>query len=579
MNILLVGGTCSLMNNIILKLRKEGHRVFLLTGDKYKHSKYEKVFERYDFPYDSENLNEIIESVNPDVTILLGAFDTNYLWNGEERETVHFISHMVNILVAYSVVNRGKLIYLSSDEVFSGDYPDDITEGEKFSGYGIRPAALSQAEELCENFRVNRGLDITVLRLDHLYSIPKDKNDINNICAGMCLEYLRDGYIKADENHTFSMLYEKDAVEYIYKVVKSKKRAHSIYHLSSNDVVNEVELASWILQVMQSEANIVTTPGKNGRCVLSNIISSQIAIHTLYGGVVPEIASRKHIEKINQVIEEALKEAGVTLDDLDAIGVTYGPGLVGALLVGVAEAKAISFAKDLPLVGVHHIEGHISANYIENLDLEPPFLCLVVSGGHTHLVIVKDYGEFEILGRTRDDAAGEAFDKVARAIGLGYPGGPKIDKLSKEGNPYAFDFPKAKIEDAPYDFSFSGVKSAVLNHLNKCKMQGEEIVAADIAASFQRCVVEVLVEHAIMAAKDYHIKKLAIAGGVASNSGLRSAMEEACKKNQIKFYHPSPIFCTDNAAMIGVAAYYEFLKGTRHGMDLNAVPNLKLGER
>ena len=239
MNILLVGGTCSLMNNIILKLRKEGHRVFLLTGDKYKHNKYEKVFERYDFPYDSENLNEVIESVNPDVTILLGAFDTNYLWNGEERETVHFISHMVNILVAYSVVNRGKLIYLSSDEVFSGDYPDDITEGEKFSGYGIRPAALSQAEELCENFRVNRGLDITVLRLDHLYSIPKDKNDINNICAGMCLEYLRDGYIKADENHTFSMLYEKDAVEYIYKVVKSKKRAHSIYHLSSNDVVNE----------------------------------------------------------------------------------------------------------------------------------------------------------------------------------------------------------------------------------------------------------------------------------------------------------------------------------------------------
>lgn len=334
-----------------------------------------------------------------------------------------------------------------------------------------------------------------------------------------------------------------------------------------------------ILAIESSCDETAASVVKNGRTILSNVISSQIDLHKLYGGVVPEIASRKHIEKINQVIEEALKEADVTLDDLDAIGVTYGPGLVGALLVGVAEAKAISFAKDLPLVGVHHIEGHISANYIENLDLEPPFLCLVVSGGHTHLVIVKDYGEFEILGRTRDDAAGEAFDKVARAIGLGYPGGPKIDKLSKEGNPYAFDFPKAKIEDAPYDFSFSGVKSAVLNHLNKCKMQCEEIVAADIAASFQRCVVEVLVEHAIMAAKDYHIKKLAIAGGVASNSGLRSAMEEACKKNQIEFYHPSPIFCTDNAAMIGVAAYYEFLKGTRHGMDLNAVPNLKLGER
>lgn len=318
---------------------------------------------------------------------------------------------------------------------------------------------------------------------------------------------------------------------------------------------------------------------KNGRTILSNIISSQIELHKLYGGVVPEIASRKHIEKINQVIEEALKEADVTLDDLDAIGVTYGPGLVGALLVGVAEAKAISFAKDIPLVGVHHIEGHISANYIEHPDLEPPFLCLVVSGGHTHLVVVKDYGTFEILGRTRDDAAGEAFDKVARAIGLGYPGGPKIDRLSKEGNAYAFDFPKAKVDEAPYDFSFSGVKSAVLNHLNKCKMQGEEIVAADVAASFQRCVVEVLVEHAVAAAKDHKIDKLAIAGGVASNSGLRTAMEEACRNNKIQFYHPSPIFCTDNAAMIGVAAYYEYQKGTRHGLDLNAIPNLRLGER
>ena len=318
---------------------------------------------------------------------------------------------------------------------------------------------------------------------------------------------------------------------------------------------------------------------KNGRSVLSNVISSQIDLHKLYGGVVPEIASRKHIEKINQVIEEALKEADTTLDDLDAIAVTYGPGLVGALLVGVAEAKAISFAKNLPLVGVHHIEGHISANYIENLDLEPPFLCLVVSGGHTHLVVVKDYGEFEILGRTRDDAAGEAFDKVARAIGLGYPGGPKIDKLSKQGNAYAMDFPKAKVADAPYDFSFSGVKSAVLNYLNKCKMMGEPVVEADIAASFQRCVVEVLVEHAIAAARDYHISKLAIAGGVASNQTLRNAMEQACEKNGIQFYHPSPIFCTDNAAMIGVAGYYEYIKGTRHGWDLNAVPNLKLGER
>ena len=334
-----------------------------------------------------------------------------------------------------------------------------------------------------------------------------------------------------------------------------------------------------ILAIESSCDETAASVVKNGRCVLSNIISSQIAIHTLYGGVVPEIASRKHIEKINQVVEAALKEADVTLDDIDAIGVTYGPGLVGALLVGVAEAKAIAYAKKKPLVGVHHIEGHVSANYIEHPDLEPPFLCEIISGGHTHLVIVKDYGSFEILGRTRDDAAGEAFDKVASAIGLGYPGGPKIDKLAKEGNPHAIDFPRAHMEDAPYDFSFSGVKSAVLNHLNKCRMTGEPIVEADIAASFQQAVVDVLVDNAIRAAKDYHMDRLAIAGGVASNGALRAAMEAACEKEGIRFYRPSPIFCTDNAAMIGVAAYYEYQKGTRHGWDLNAVPNLKLGER
>lgn len=318
---------------------------------------------------------------------------------------------------------------------------------------------------------------------------------------------------------------------------------------------------------------------KNGREVLSNIISSQIELHKLYGGVVPEIASRKHIEKINQVIEEALQSAHVTLDDLDAIGVTYGPGLVGALLVGVAEAKAISYAKNLPLVGVHHIEGHISANFIENKELEPPFPCLVVSGGHTHLVIVEDYGKYRILGRTRDDAAGEAFDKVARAIGLGYPGGPKIDKLAKKGNADAIAFPKAHVAEAPYDFSFSGLKSAVLNYLNGCRMRGEEICQADVAASFQKAVVEVLVEHAMMAVKEYGFDKLAIAGGVASNSALRGAMQQACEKNHIQFYYPSPILCTDNAAMIGAAAYYEYINGTRSGLDLNAVPNLKLGER
>ena len=334
-----------------------------------------------------------------------------------------------------------------------------------------------------------------------------------------------------------------------------------------------------ILAIESSCDETAASVVKNGRTILSNVISSQIALHTLYGGVVPEIASRKHIEKINQVIEQALADADVTLDDLDAIGVTYGPGLVGALLVGVAEAKAIAYAKKLPLVGVHHIEGHVSANYIEHPDLEPPFLCLIVSGGHTHLVIVKDYGEFEILGRTRDDAAGEAFDKVARAIGLGYPGGPKVDKLSKEGNPNAIEFPKAKIGDCPYDFSFSGVKSAVLNYINHAQMTGEEINRADLAASFQNAVVDVLVEHTMLAAKDYGMTKIAIAGGVASNGTLRAAMEEACKKNNYSFYRPSPIFCTDNAAMIGVAAYYEYIKGTRHGWDLNAVPNLKLGER
>lgn len=317
----------------------------------------------------------------------------------------------------------------------------------------------------------------------------------------------------------------------------------------------------------------------NGREVRSNVIYSQIALHTEYGGVVPEIASRKHIEKINQVITQALEKAQCTLDEIDAIGVTYGPGLVGALLVGVAEAKAIAYAAGKPLVGVHHIEGHICANYIENKELEPPFLCLVASGGHTHLVKVRDYNSYEILGRTRDDAAGEAFDKVARAIGLGYPGGPKIEKKAKEGCDTAIPFPKAKIAESPYDFSFSGLKSAVLNYINGCKMKNQEINEADIAASFQKSVIDVLVEHTIHAAKEFGIHKFAIAGGVASNQTLRKAMEEACEENGIEFYHPSPVYCTDNAAMIGAAAYYEYQNGTRHGWDLNAVPNLRLGER
>lgn len=317
----------------------------------------------------------------------------------------------------------------------------------------------------------------------------------------------------------------------------------------------------------------------NGREVRSNIISSQIDLHTLYGGVVPEIASRKHIEKINQVIEQALAEAKTALNEIDAIGVTYGPGLVGALLVGVAEAKAISYAADIPLVGVHHIEGHISANYIENKELKPPFLCLVVSGGHTHLVKVLDYGIYEILGKTRDDAAGEAFDKVARAIGLGYPGGPKIEKVSHSGNPHAIEFPRAKIEDGPYDFSFSGLKSAVLNYLNGCRMKEIPIVQADVAASFQKAVTDVLIGNAMKALDEFGMDQFAIAGGVASNGTLREGMREACDKKGVAFYHPSPVYCTDNAAMIGVAAYYDFINGKRDGLDLNAVPNLKLGER
>ncbi len=335
----------------------------------------------------------------------------------------------------------------------------------------------------------------------------------------------------------------------------------------------------FILAIESSCDETAAAVVKNGREVCSNVIYSQIALHTEYGGVVPEIGSRKHIEKINQVIEQALLEAGQELSGMTAIAVTYGPGLVGPLLVGVSAAKAVSFASGIPLVGVHHIEGHISANFIENKELEPPFMCLVVSGGHSHLVVVKDYGTYEIIGRTRDDAAGEAFDKVARAIGLGYPGGPKIDKISKEGDPGAIYFPRAKVGDAEYDFSFSGLKSAVLNYLNSCQMKGEQVNTANVAASFQKAVIDVLTDHSMAAVKKYGYKKFAIAGGVASNSSLRAAFEEACRKEGITFYHPSPIYCTDNAAMIGTAAYYEYQKGVRHGFDLNAVPNLRLGER
>ena len=314
----------------------------------------------------------------------------------------------------------------------------------------------------------------------------------------------------------------------------------------------------------------------NGREVLSNIIYSQIDIHTLYGGVVPEIASRKHIEKVNQVIKSALKEADCTLDDIDAIAVTYGPGLVGALLVGVGVAKAISYAKNIPLVGVHHIEGHIAANFIEDKTLEPPFMCLVVSGGHTHLVKVTDYGQFEILGVTRDDAAGEAFDKVARAIGLGYPGGPKVDKLAKEGNPDAIEFPRAKISDSAYDFSFSGLKSAVLNYINQKEMKNEEINVPDLAASFQERIAGILAEKLLLAAADTGAKQVCLAGGVAANGRLRQLVNDGAQKLGAKVYLPELKFCGDNGAMIAAQGYYQYMAGHTAGLDLNGLPTLPI---
>ena len=314
----------------------------------------------------------------------------------------------------------------------------------------------------------------------------------------------------------------------------------------------------------------------NGREVLSNIIASQIDTHKKFGGVVPEVASRMHIEVVSGVVQEALEEAGVTLEQNDAIGVTYGPGLVGALLVGLQFAKGLAFSTKKPLVGVNHIEGHICANYIQHKDLKPPFVSLVVSGGHTFIVHVKDYGVYEVIGQTRDDAAGEAYDKVARALGLGYPGGPKIDKLAREGNPDAIAFPKANFHDKSLDFSFSGVKSAVLNYLNKAKMQNVEVNKADVAASFQKAVIEVLKDNVMETCKSRNVKKIAIAGGVASNSALRETIMNAASKKGIEVLFPAPVLCTDNAAMIGSAAYFNLVNGKISDLNLNAKPNLKL---
>lgn len=315
----------------------------------------------------------------------------------------------------------------------------------------------------------------------------------------------------------------------------------------------------------------------NGRRILSNVISSQVDLHKKFGGVVPEIASRKHVELVLPVIDQALKEADVGLERLDAIGVTYGPGLAGALLVGLSAAKGLAFATGKPLIGVHHIEGHIAANYLENETLEPPFVCLVASGGHSHIVYAADYNRFDILGQTRDDAAGEAFDKIARALGLGYPGGPLIDAEASKGNGRAIDFPRVHFHDGSLDFSFSGLKTAVLNYLNGMTQKNSEINLPDVCASFQQAVVDVLVRNTIQAAAQKGVKQVVLAGGVAANSQLRTEMKAAAEQSGMKIFYPRPVLCTDNAAMIGSAAYYEFNRGHLAALDLNAVPSLRLG--
>ena len=308
---------------------------------------------------------------------------------------------------------------------------------------------------------------------------------------------------------------------------------------------------------------------KNGREVLSNVINTQISIHELYGGVVPEIASRNHVENISPVMKEALKEANIKIDDVDGIACTYGPGLVGALLVGVSYAKALSYAANKPLIGVNHIQGHIAANYITYKDLKPPFLTLLISGGNTQLVLVKDYTKFEILGKTRDDAVGEAFDKIARVIGLGYPGGPKMDKLAQEGIPNIV-LPKVHMDGL--DFSFSGLKTAIINLHHKTP----DINKANLAASFEKDVAEILLDNTRKAVKESNINKIALAGGVSANSYIRKAFKELEEKENIKVYYPELKLCTDNAAMIASAGYYNFLKGNFSDLKLNAVPNLKL---
>ena len=312
--------------------------------------------------------------------------------------------------------------------------------------------------------------------------------------------------------------------------------------------------------------------------IRSNIISSQVDVHRQFGGVVPEVASREHLEVINHVIDQALAGAGVRYGDLSAIAVTYGPGLAGALLVGVSTAKAMAFGLDLPLIGINHLEGHIYANFLVEPDLDLPALCLVVSGGHTDLVLIEGHGRYRVVGRTRDDAAGEAFDKVARTMGLGYPGGPLIDQLAREGDGGSISLPRAYLEEGSYDFSFSGLKSAVINLLHRAGQRGETVKPADLAAGFQRAVVDVLVDKTAAAAGELNVKTVLLAGGVAANACLRKSLAGRAAASGLTLVAPPPVLCTDNAAMIACAAHYHFLRGERAPLSLNAVPDLKLGE-